>query len=47
MGQKCIQIDYPDAPNTVVNGISTSGSLVGYYLDDAGTYLRSFLASPN
>ncbi len=47
MGQSCIQIDYPDAPNTQVNGITTSGNLVGFYFDDAVSYIRSFLATPN
>jgi hypothetical protein len=47
MGQSCTQIDYPDAPNTQVNGITTSGNLVGFYFDDAINYLRSFLATPN
>ncbi len=47
MGQSCTQIDYPDAPNTQVMGITTSGNLVGFYFDDAVSYLRSFLATPN
>lgn len=47
MGQSCIQIDFPDAPNTQVMGITTSLNLVGFYFDDALTYIRSFLATPN
>ncbi len=46
MGQSCTQIDYPDAPNTQVMGITASGSLVGFYFDDALSYIRSFLATP-
>ncbi len=47
MGQSCTQIDYPDAPNTQVMGITSSGNLVGFYFDDAVSYIRSFLATPN
>ncbi len=47
MGQTCIQIDFPDAPNTQVMGISTSGTLVGFYFDDDVNYIRSFVATPN
>ena len=46
MGKNCTTIDYPDAPNTQVNGISPSGTLVGFYFDDELSYVRSFVATP-
>ena len=47
MGKNCTTIDYPDAPNTQLTGISPSGNLVGFYFDDELSYVRSFVATQN